>query len=269
MNDETVTVLRHHAGLVADDLSFVDDKGNVQVDTDMIGKLRGVIGPVIAESLKYIPIPRIEDDNENTHFWVDNIVLCGYDVIPDKIRVQMESDNTINIREIQTDHYHTNMIITLNNIKTEVKNLEFYYQKKTFPQFTEQGRATLRLPGEGASLRIKYFVKQTEGQVIPVFHQGKVDFQIHNFELDFDKKTLDHDILVPLITAMFKNQLQRRIENAVESNLGGLVNNIGEKLTAALTQINRPLMSGMDQFKKTIKATEFGQIHDKRKDKLE
>jgi len=268
-NDEFVTILRHHAGLVADDLSFVDNEGNVKLDTDMIGKLRGVMGPIIAESLKYIPIPKIEDNNEDTHFWVDNVVLCGYDVIPDKIRVQMESDSKINIREIQTDHSHTNLIITLDHIKTEIKNLEFFYHRKTFPQITEQGRATLRLPGDGATLIIRYYVKQSIGEVIPVFHEGKVDFQIHNFELEFDKKTLDHDILIPLITSMFKLTLQRRIERAVEENLGGLVSGIGEKLTAALVEVNRPLMFGMDKVKQSIKSTEVGQVFEKRREKLE
>jgi len=67
-NDEFVTVLRHHAGLVADELSYLDTEGRVQVDTEMLAKLRSVIVPVLAESLKYIPIPRIEDSNDNRDY---------------------------------------------------------------------------------------------------------------------------------------------------------------------------------------------------------
>jgi len=268
-NDEFVTILRHHAGLVADDLSFVDNNGTVQVDTDMLGKLRGVIGPVVAESLKYIPLPKMETEDEDAHFWVDKVVLCGYDVIPEKIRVQMESDSKINIRDIQTDHSQTRIIITLDHIKTEIKDLEFFYHKKTFPTLTEQGRATLRLPRDGATLIIKYRMNQEIGQAIPVFHEGKVDFQIHDFELDFDKKSLHHDILVPMLTSVFKAQLQRRVEDAVEKNLGGLVSSIGDKLTSALSGLNRPLMSGMNQVKQAIKQSEVGVIYDQRREKLE
>jgi len=210
-NDEFVTVLRHHAGLVAEDLSTVDKQGNVVVDTEMISKIRNVIAPVIAESLKYIPIPRIEENDENKHFWVDNIVLCGYDVIPDKIRIQLETDSKINVREVQTDKSKTRLLLTLKHIKTELKNLEFYYHKKTFPQLTEHRRATLRLPGEGATLFITYYVEQSVGQAVPVFQRGSVHFQIHDSQVDFDKQSLSHDILVPMITTLFKTQLQRQI----------------------------------------------------------
>jgi len=268
-NDEFIAVLRHHAGLVADDLSYVDQQGNVQLDTEMISKLRSVIAPVIAESLKYIPIPRIEENDESKHLWVDNIVLCGYDIIPDKIRIQLETDSKISIRNIQTDKSHTRLLLTLKNIRTELKNLEFYYHKKTFPQLTEHGRATLRLPGEGATLYITYYVEQRSDQKAPLFHKGSVHFQIHDFEVEFDKQTLSHEILVPILTSLFKTQLQKQIEQAVERNIGGLVNMIGEKLSAALGDLNRPLFEGMETVRKVVKESGVGTVYERRQEKLE
>jgi hypothetical protein len=59
-NDEYVKLLREQAGIVSADLSYVDTTGKVQVDMDMLSKLKSVLLPVLAESLKYIPMPRIE-----------------------------------------------------------------------------------------------------------------------------------------------------------------------------------------------------------------
>jgi len=72
-----------------------------------------------------------------------------------------------------------------------------------------------------------------------------------------------------MLSGMFKAQLQKRVEDAVENNLGGLVGGIGEKLTAALVEANRPLMSGMAQVREVVKSSEVGQIHENRKAKLE
>jgi len=128
--DEFLEVLRHHAGVVIDDLSYVDISGNVVPDLDMLKKLREAVIPKLAESLKYIPIPRIESADENREYWVDNIVLCGYDVIPDRIRVQFESDNDVSIRDIEPKHAYSRLVITLRQIRTKLKDMDFFYKKK-------------------------------------------------------------------------------------------------------------------------------------------
>jgi len=267
--DEFVTVLRHHAGLVAEDLSYVDTEGHVQVDTEMLGKLRSAIVPVLAESLKYIPIPRLEDSNENRDYWVDNIVLCGYDVVPDNVRFQIESDSEVSLRDIETKTSYTKLVITLKEIRTELKNLEFYYKKKTFPEMTEQGRVTLRLTGDGATLQMIFRVDQGPEDKVPVLGDGEVHFQIHKMNIEFDKDSLKHNILVPMLTNLMKNQIQLQIEKDVEANLEKFVKTIGDQLTESMVKVNRPFMTGFNKMRGIIKETEVAQINEKRKEKLE
>jgi len=268
-NDEFVTALRHHAGLVAEDLSYVDTEGHVQVDMEMLGKLRSVIVPVLAESLKYIPIPRVEDYNENRDYWVDNIVLCGYDVVPENVRFQIESDSEVSLRDIEMSKSYTKLIVTLKEIRTELKNLEFYYKKKTFPEMKEQGRVTLRLTGDGATLQMVFRVVQGLEDKVPVLGDGEVHFQIHKMNIEFDKDSLKHNILVPMLTNLMKNQIQLQIEKQVEANLKKFVKTIGDQLTESMVQVNRPFMTGLNKMRGIIKETEVAQINEKRKEKLE
>jgi len=268
-NDEFVTVLRHYAGLVAEDLSYTDTEGRTQIDLEAIGKLRNVIGPVLAETFKYIPVPRIERSDERREFWVDDIVVCGYDVLPDNIGFQLESDSEVSIRDIETKRFHTRLIITLKNIRTELKNLSFYYQKKTFPTLTESGRATLRLSGDGASLTMIFQVVQNPEDKVPRLGEGEVYFNIHQLEILYDKGTLKHDILVPMVTGMFKQQIQLEIEREIERNILKLMKPIGEQLSNALAQINRPILAGMSKVRKVIKGSEVGQVYERRREKLE
>jgi len=268
-NDEFITVLRHYAGLVAEDLSYTDTEGNTRLDMEAIGKLRNVIGPVLAESFKYIPIPRIERSDEKREYWVDNIVVCGYDVLPDNIRFQIESDSEVSLRDIELKRSNTRLIMTLKNIRTELKNLDFFYERKTFPSITDGGRATLRLGGDGATLTLIFNVLQGPNDPSPRLDEGEVHFNIHQLDILYDKGTLKHDILVPFMTNMWKQQIRLEIEREVEKSIFNLMKPIGEQLTNTLGQINRPILSGVSQVRGVIKGTEVGQVYERRREKLE
>jgi len=268
--DEFVRMLRHHAGLVANDLTYVNSDGNTQIDTEMLGKLSAVIVPVVAESLKYIPIPRIEGSDHKRDYWVDNIVLCGYDIIPENVRFQVESDSEISIRTIETMKSYTKLIVTLKDIRTEVKNLEFYFKRKTFPEMTDQGRLTLRIAGdEGATLNIIYRVEQGTEDAPPKLGNGEVHFHIQKLDIKFKKGSLKHGVLVPLVTKLFKKRIQHQIEASVEENLGRLVTKIGDQLTEAMVKMNRPIVARVDKMRDLMKDSDVALVYEKRKEKLE
>jgi hypothetical protein len=268
-NDETLAVLRYHAGIVASDLSFVNKEGAVQLDFDVIGKLRDVIMPVFAESIKYIPLPRIEYSDEKKEYWVDNIVLCGYDIIPENVRFQVETDSKLSVREAKTKHSDTRLVITFSKIRTELKDLEFFYHRKSFPELTEQGRALVRLGGDGATLKVVFEIVQESKDKVPRLQEGYADFHISKMDIEYEKKTLTHDVLVPMMTSMWNLQIQNKIEHAVEKNLTKFIHSISDKLTEVLLQVNRPIASGMDSFNEVFGAKEFAQAYQNRMQKLE
>jgi len=267
-NDECVSLLKHHAGIVVSDLSYTDAAGKTHLDTDMLNKIRSIIVPIIADTLKYIPIPRIEDTDEYRDYWLDNIVLCGYDAVPEKVRVQIETDSELNVRDIEVKKSYTRLVLTLKEIKTELKDMDFYYKRKSFPEMTENGKFTLRLGGDGASLVIDFNIEQSSGKA-PVLTDGKATFNIHQMDIIYDKSSLTHALITPMITSMLKKSIQKNIEITVENTLQKLIDNIGNRLTEALAEVNRPLTSRLDFVKQTIMGTEIGQTFEKRREKLE
>jgi hypothetical protein len=268
-NDEFVKILRQQAGILTADLSYVDMDGKTHVDTDMLSKLQSVMLPVLAESLKYIPIPRIESKDKKREYWVDNIVICGYDILPENIRFHLESDSELSIRDIETKHMHTRLVIKLDKLRTELKDMNFYYKKKTFPTLEDLGRMTLRLKGDGANLQFTFNVEQDETMKKPKLTEGYVSFNIVTMDIEFDKSTIKHDLLLPMMTGLFKQQIVHEIESAVEKNLTGLVQDVAHRLTESLSEVNRPLHTGIEMARKAIKSSEIAQVHEKRKEKLE
>jgi len=268
-NDEFLRDLRHQAGIVQSDLSYVDTEGMVQVDTDMLSRLQSALLPVLADALKYIPIPRIYSSDKNREFWLDNIVLCSYDIIPENIRFHLESDSELSLKDVELKGTQTYLVIQLDRLLTELKNIEFYYRRKVFPEIEDSGRVTFREKGTGSRLTLTYNILQGPEDKIPRIMEGHVNFDISNLEIEFDTKTLKHDVLVPMLTKMFKLQIKQQIEHQVEKNLNGFLNKLGDLLMNSIAQTNRPFISGFEAARKAIKNSPMGQVHEKRKDKLE
>jgi hypothetical protein len=268
-NDEFLRVLRHQAGVVQSDLSFIDSEGTIQIDMDMLSKLQSVLLPVLADALKYIPVPRIYSCDKNREFWLDKIVLCSYDIIPENIRFHLESDSELSLRDIELKETQTILVIELNRLLTEIKNVEFFYHKKTFPELEDSGFVTFRERGQGSRLVITYNVVQGPEDKLPRIVEGKATFDISNLEIEFDTNTLSHPVLVPMLTSMFKLQIKQQIEHQVEKNLTNWMNNLGDMITNAVAQTNRPFMSGWEAARKAIKSSHLAQVYENRREKLE
>jgi len=268
-NDEFLQILRHNAGIVQSDLSYVDSEGIIQVDIDMLAKLQTVLLPVLADALKYIPVPRVHSSDPNREFWLDRIVLCSYDLLPENIRFHLETDSEISIRDIQVKDTHTYLVIELDRFLTEVKDVQFYYRKKTFPELEDSGRLTFRVKGDGARLSLTYYVLQGPEDKVPRIKEGYASFDISDLDIDFDLSTLKHSVLIPMLTKMFKVQIKEQIEHQVETNLTGFMKKLGDMMAGAISQVNRPFLSGFEAARKAVKSSQLAQVYEKRREILE
>jgi hypothetical protein len=266
-NDEYVKILRQQAGVVSSDLSFVDTEGKVQVDFDMLSKLQSVLLPILAEYFKYIPLPRIERNDSKREFWLDNITLCGYDIIPENIHFHLESESDLSMKSLES-RGHTRLVIRLDKFRTELKNMTFFYKKKTFPELMDNGVVSFRIGGDGAKLTLVFNVEKFHGDDQPHLTEGYADFHIRKMDIDFDKETLTHDVLVPMITNLSKMDIQNEIEKVVEKSLTNVIQKLGDQLTQTLGQVNRPFLSGLETAKQTLKKSEMAQVYANRREKL-
>jgi len=272
-NDEILSELYRRAGILAEDLIYTDENGNQQLDTVVLGNIRNVLVPALADALKYIPIPKIQDSNAKREYAVDNIVLCGYDIVPENISVKMESDNNFNVRKIEGQHNESRLVISIKNIRTEIKDVWFYFHRKTFPKVEERGRVSVRLDGKGAELTITFRISHdsnADPNMIPQLIEGHVDFDIHSLDIKFDKDTLKHEILVPMLTKLFKSQIVSGIEKGVERNLTNLINKLGIALGEVIGNTSSPrFLKQLAMSREKLLKGEFARTYQKRQERLE
>jgi hypothetical protein len=273
-NDEYVKELRMRAGIVRSNLTYVDNEGRTKIDVDMLVKLQAALMPVLADTFQKIHIPRIEHSDPHLDFWVDNIVLCGYDIFPDNIIFHIERETELSIRDIESRGSKTRLVVHLDKLRTEIRNIEFYFKKKTMPSLSDSGLVTFRIPENGAYLGIYFTIEERPGETHPRLTEGYADFSIRKMDIEFDKSTLKHDVLLPMMIGLAKPAILSKIEKAVETNLSNALKQLGDRLTIALGEINRPSFFGgkfgsVKSVKETIRASDPAQVYAKRRVKLE
>jgi hypothetical protein len=269
-NDEYVKDLRMRAGIVRSDLTYVDNEGRTKIDVDMLVKLQAALMPVLADTFQKIHIPRVDHSDPHLDFWVDNIVLCGYDIFPDNIRFNIEHETELSIRDIESRGSYTRLVIHLDKLRTEIRNIEFYFKKKTMPSLSDSGLVTFRIPENGAHLGIYFTIEERPGETHPRLSEGYAEFTIHKMDIEFDKSTLKHDVLLPMIIGLAKSTIISKIEKTVETYLSNALKQLGDRMTLALGEINRPFFGGkFGSVKETIRASDPAQVYSKRRVKLE
>jgi len=72
-----------------------------------------------------------------------------------------------------------------------------------------------------------------------------------------------------MFSNMFKLTIKQQIEKSVEENMNGFMSKLGDLMTSSISQVNRPFLSGLDLARKAVKSTQFAQVYEKRREKLE
>jgi len=259
-NEEFLQLLRHHAGIVKSDISYVDSDCIVQVDKVLISKLQSVLLPVFTNALSKIPVPRIQSENDNREYWLDNIyLLSSRDIKPENIRCHLETEVTLS--DIQLEGTHTYFVIEIDNLLTEAKDVDFFYRKKTFPGETDTGRVTFRGKGDGGRLIVTFTVVQDpEGKLVRIV-EGFASFQISEMDIEFDKSKMKQEVWIPRLTKIFRNQVVKQIESQVETNLNGFMIKLRDILMNTITDSKRPFISSIEAARQAVKSA---RVYDKR-----
>jgi hypothetical protein len=270
-NEEFIGMLRERAGILYQDLTYVDTQGNRQLDTKLLTNIRKFVVPMLADALKYIPIPPIQDSNSKREYIVENIVLCGYDIVPENISVHLVMDSSVNLKEVETERGRTELVISLRNFRTELKDVHFYFKRKVFPELEDSGRVTVQLGGKGATLTMTFQIDYVPEESMTKFTGSKVDMFIDDMDFAFDRSSIKHDILLPMVTSLFKRTIIHGIKRNVEKGLAGLINDLGYSLTKSMaeSETRKRFQNQLDWMAGTMKKEDFGRIYQQRVQKLE
>lgn len=214
------------------DISTTDENGAYQLDHQAFEQIRILIIPIMIEQLKYIPIEEVCGSNEVYDFRIQNVVLSGYDIFPNNIKVQSKFDVDLALRGSKPSTSNGSIIISTENIRTKLRNVRFYYRRKSFPQIEDDGFADLDIGGRGLKMKIKLSISGVGSSI-------RVDdcyVWTHIDKLELDVHHSNHDILYRLLRSTIAHNVKSVLEKTIGDSLAQSVGSIKERINMMLYQ---------------------------------
>jgi len=111
-----------------------------------------------------------------------------------------------------------------------------------------------------------FYISQNQEDKIPKFRNAAVDFDIDALDVQFDKNSIKHDVLLPMITGLFKQTIIHTVERAVEKTLEPVMNGIGRQLSDNLLSSKFPTI--LENVRANLKSADTHKALYRRQDKL-
>lgn len=206
------------------DLLFVDvndgDGGKLSLKREMWGDIRRVVLPALVEKVGYIPIPRVEYTDDNLDLVVENLTLSGKNLFPNIVAVEAHNYLKFSPYGIgKEDGSQHELIITLSQMQADMRDVAFYFERKSGIKIKDSGLADVLVGGEGVNVTI-HLIAST-GDPSSFFQVKNVSVKIDT--LKFSIRDSKHDLLYktlrPLATGLIKRQISKAIKDGLKTGL--------------------------------------------------
>ncbi|KAI0666645.1 hypothetical protein C8Q78DRAFT_994733 [Trametes maxima] len=199
---------------------FFDGDGNLKFKPELWADVRQQIIPGFIDQLGYVPIPRIEYTDESVDLVIENLALSGKNLFPNLVTMEARNFAKLSAYKNIQDEFHHEFTLTLGQIQADMRDVAFYFRKKTgTPKLTDSGLADVLLGGSG--LTVTVHLVSADKDRSSVFKVKDVQTSIHT--LKFSVRDSKHDTLYklfgPLATGLVKKQLQKALGQAVRTAL--------------------------------------------------
>ncbi|PGH14450.1 hypothetical protein AJ80_05895 [Polytolypa hystricis UAMH7299] len=196
------------------DLGY-DVDGKIAFKRHLMKDVTSVIMPAVFESIRYVPIPRIEVSDEMVDVVIENLVIESDNLMPNA--VEFGSDNYWRWGRKQVSTKRDNKVmISASGIQTDWRDISYYIKKKEGFTVTDKGVMDILMGGEGFSFRImgrnsegpneKYFIKPEH-----------VSVEVHNLGIKLKKSK--HKLLFTLFKPLLFNLVRPAVEKALEKQI--------------------------------------------------
>ncbi|KAI0768823.1 hypothetical protein BD413DRAFT_561805 [Trametes elegans] len=199
---------------------FFDGDGQLKFKPELWADVRQQIIPGFIDQVGYVPIPRIEYTDEAVDLVIENLALSGKNLFPNLISMEARNFAKLSAYSNIKDEFHHEFTLTLGQIQADMRDVAFYFRKKTgTPKITDSGLADVLLGGSG--LTVTVHLVSADKDRSSVFKVKDVNTNIHT--LKFSIRDSKHDTLYkmlgPLATGLVKKQLQKALGQAVRTAL--------------------------------------------------
>ena len=193
-----------------------DENGKPTFKKHLLKDVSQVILPGFFESVRYVPIPRIEISDPMIDAIVENLVIESDNLMPNIL--EFASDNYFRWGRAKVSNKHNNKVmVSVAGIQMDLKDVSYYVKRKQgFPSITDQGVMDLFLGGTGLSFKMALeTAHKTDRQHF--FKVNSVDVDVKNLNIKLKKS--NHKLLFAMAKPIMLRVLRPVIQKVAEKQI--------------------------------------------------
>ncbi|KAH0165033.1 hypothetical protein KCU67_g4899, partial [Aureobasidium melanogenum] len=197
-----------------------NENGEAEFKPHLVKDLTEVILPGLFESIRYVPIPRIEYSDPMMDAIVENLVLEGDNLAPNVL--EFGSDNYWRWgRKSITSKNKNKVMLSVSGVQCDLRDVSYYIKKKEgFPGITDKGVMDIFLGGTGLSFKVAMeTADKTDSKHFFKVNTVHVDIKNMNIKLKQSNHKLLFNIFKPLLLKVMRPAIQKVAEKQIRDNI--------------------------------------------------
>jgi len=218
---------------------FMDEKGQPTVKFELIKDFAKIL-KIAGEKMKFLPLPRIENSDEEYDYIFDNIVLHLADVVPKHLRMNFTAD--INLNRDEKDMLQNTAYFEIAQINADARNIAFYYKKKKgLINMMDVGLVDFAIPKNGLTIKLKVLLnppnESNPALDIRVLESDTIISDL-KLRLHDTKHDILNTILTPLVEKRLKTQVAKMVSEKMAASIEYIKENVNNLQSQVIKQIN-------------------------------
>ena len=197
-----------------------DENGKPTFKPHLVKDLSNVIVPGIFESVRYVPVPRIEYTDSMIDAVVENLVIEGDNLAPNSF--EFGSDNYFRWgRKTVTSQTKNKVMVSVSGVQMDLRDVSYYIHKKQgFPSIKDTGVMDIFMGGTGFSFKIAMeTADKSDRQHFFKINTINVDMKSLNIKLKQSKHKLLFNIVKPLLFSVVKPAIAKVLEKLIKDQV--------------------------------------------------
>ncbi|KAK0128409.1 hypothetical protein ONS95_000382 [Cadophora gregata] len=190
-----------------------DENGKPTFKPHLVKDLTDVIIPGIFESVRYVPIPRIEYSDPTMDAVIENLVIESDNLMPNVLEIANDNYIRWGRKKVANKSAHS-IMLSIAGVQMDLRDVSFHIKKKQgFPSITDTGVADIFLGGSGLSFKMKMSTAEKKDRQ-NFFKVDKVDVDVKNFNIKL--KQSKHKVLFAIVKPMMLKVMRPALQKALE-----------------------------------------------------
>ncbi|KAI8811508.1 hypothetical protein BJ742DRAFT_119578 [Cladochytrium replicatum] len=221
--DKTMETLAEDVRRVMRALFIDETTGQVTFKKDVWQDVGRAV-PGLAQKLAFVPIPRIDIDNESAHWVFDHILLKCSDILPEYVKVSTETE-MVAPQTGSGIEAKTVIAVHVTHIKSSAVNVAWMYRKKGgLVPFGDVGLMDLDMTG-GSGITLDARIRTSTGtETATSMDVEAIECHIDEVKVRMHETHNDavYSILWPILNAGVKSKLEEVIKGGLWKAVGGM-----------------------------------------------